>query len=40
MVGKRLGKAVDGVEGVAGERGGHDPFVVWFVEGLVDAWMV
>lgn len=30
-----LGEAIYGVEGVAGVRGGHNPFVMRFVQGLV-----
>jgi hypothetical protein len=40
VVGQRLGEAVDGVEGVRGEGGGHDPFVVRFVQAFVDCRVV
>ena len=36
MVRCRLNEAVEGVEGVAGVRAGHDPFVVTLVQVLVD----
>ena len=40
VVGDALGPAVDGVEGDGGVRGRHDPFVVGFVQGLVDGGVV
>lgn len=40
VVGNGLGKAVDRVEGVAGKGRGHDPFVVRFVQRLVDGRVV
>jgi hypothetical protein len=40
VVGEGLGEAVNGVEGVGGEGGRHDPFVVRFVQALVDGGMV
>ena len=40
VVGEALGVAVGGVEGVRGERRGHDPLVVWLVDVLVDAGVV
>ena len=35
-----LGEAVEGMEGVRGVGRGHDPFVVGFVEGFVEAGVV
>lgn len=40
VVGERLHPAVDGVEGDGGVGRGHDPFVVSFVQVLVDARQV
>lgn len=40
VVGEALGEAVHWVERVAGERRGHDPFVVRFVQRLVHPWVV
>ena len=40
MIRKRLRPAVDGMEGVRGIGGGHDPLVVWLVKALVDQRMV
>jgi hypothetical protein len=40
VVGQRLGEAVDRVEGVRGEGGGHDPLVVRFVQAFVDCRVV
>ena len=40
VVGERLKVTVDWVEGVRGEGGWYDPFVVWFVDVLVDKGVV
>ena len=40
VVWNALGEAVEGVECVRGVGRGHDPFVVGFVEGFVEAGMV
>ena len=40
VIGYALQEAVDGMEGVAGERGGHLPAMVLLVEARVDATMV
>jgi len=37
MVWKTLRKSIDGVEGMTSEWGGHNPFVMGLVDGLVDA---
>ena len=40
MVWNALGEAVEGMKRVRGVGRGHDPFVVGFVEGFVDAGVV
>jgi len=40
VIGNALEPPIDGVECDGGVRCGHDPFVVGFVKGLVDQWMV
>ena len=40
MVGNALREAVQWVEGVRGVGCGHDPFVMRFVEALVEDWVV
>ena len=40
MVRHTLREAVQRVESVACVGGGHDPFVMWFMQGLVYLWMV
>lgn len=40
VVGQALGVAVDRVESVAREGGGHDPLVVRLMQALVDQWVV
>ena len=40
MIGDTLCEAIQWVEGVRGVRGWHNPFVVRFMEGFVDAGMV
>jgi len=40
MVGEGLEVTVEWVESVCGEGRGHDPFVVWLVDVLVDTWVV
>lgn len=40
VVRNRLRESVKRVEGVAGERSGHDPLVVRLVKVLVDPWVV
>ena len=40
VVGGGLREAIEGMEGVGCVRSGHDPFVVWFMQGLVDKRMV
>ena len=40
MVRHALREAIQRVESVACVGGGHDPFVMWFMQGLVYLWMV
>lgn len=35
MIGYTLGETVEGVKGMACVRGGHDPFVMRFMQGFV-----